>query len=253
MRGFVRVTAAVPRVRVAGWEHNLEAALRLFRRADAAKSQVVVFPELSLTSYTARDLFLDRVLLDGALAALEVLVGESHALSPMFLVGLPLHTERGVFNVAAVLQRGQLLGLVPKCYLPNYREFEEKRFFRSGLDLPEGETLTLFGRDVPFGKDLLFVADGNTQLRVGVEICEDLWVQNPPHVSLVSAGATLICNLSASNYLVGKADLRKLLACAASDRGKCGSIYVAAGSAESSTGMSFDGHAFVCENGHVIA
>jgi NAD+ synthase (glutamine-hydrolysing) len=279
MRGFVRVTGAVPRVRVGGWEQNLEAVLRLFRRADAEQSQVVVFPELCLTGYTARDLFLDRVLLDGALAALDVLVGESQALAPLFMVGLPLHTERGVFNVAAVLQRGQLLGLVPKCYLPNYREFEEKRFFRSGLALPAGETLRLFGREVPFGADLLFVADGTsfamgaeahasaheqhdtakvhapaaTGLRIGVEICEDLWVQNPPHVALVSAGATLICNLSASNYLVGKADLRRLLASSASDRGKCGYLYVAAGPTESSTDMAFDGHAFVCENGHVIA
>jgi NAD+ synthase (glutamine-hydrolysing) len=266
MRGFVRVAAAVPSVRVAGWEQNLEAVLRLFRRADADKSQVVVFPELCLSSYTARDLFLDRVLLDGAMAALEVLVGESQALAPLFMVGLPLHTERGIFNVAAVLQRGQLLGIVPKSYLPNYREFEEKRYFRSGLSVRAGETLTLWGREVPFGTDLLFVAEGAARpgspadpraatpnLRVGVEICEDLWVQNPPHVALVSAGATLICNLSASNYLVGKADLRKLLACSASDRGKCGYIYVAAGPTESSTDMAFDGHAFVCENGHVIA
>jgi NAD+ synthase (glutamine-hydrolysing) len=184
------------------------------------------------------------------------------------MVGLPLHTERGVFNVAAILQRGQLLGIVPKSYLPNYREFEEKRFFRSGLDVARGETLKLLGREVPFGTDLLFVAEPGQRaaagsvaphapspnaLRVGVEICEDLWVQNPPHAALVSAGATVICNLSASNYLVGKADLRKLLASSASDRGKCGYIYVAAGPSESSTDMAFDGHAFVCENGHVIA
>ncbi len=268
MRGFVRVAGAVPTVRVAGWEQNLEAVLGLFRRADAQRCQVVVFPELCLSSYTARDLFLDRVLLEGALAALEVLIGESQALAPLYMVGLPLHTERGVFNVAAVLQHGRLLGVVPKSYLPNYREFEERRYFRSGLDVPRGETLSLFGREVPFGIDLLFVAEPSRRathgsiapeaaspsgLRVGVEICEDLWVQNPPHVAQVSAGATLICNLSASNYLVGKADLRKLLASSASDRGKCGYIYVAAGPSESSTDMAFDGHAFVCENGHVIA
>jgi NAD+ synthase (glutamine-hydrolysing) len=252
MRGFVRVSAAVPAVRVAGWEQNLEASLRLLRRAEAEGSQVVVFPELGLTSYTARDLFSDRVLLDGALAGLEVLLGESQALSPLFMVGLPLRTELGVYNVAAVIQRGQLLGVVPKSYLPNYREFEERRWFRPGTEVAAGKTLALFGRDVPFGTDLLFSAQGAPDLRVGVEICEDLWVQTPPHGALVSAGATLICNLSASNYLVGKADLRKLLVAAASDRGKCGYIYVAAGPTESSTDVAFDGHAFVYENGKLV-
>jgi NAD+ synthase (glutamine-hydrolysing) len=253
MRGFVRVSAAVPALRVAGWEQNLEATLRLLRRAEGEGSQVVVFPELGLTSYTARDLFADRVLLDGALTSLEVLLGESQALSPLFMVGLPLRTELGVYNVAAVIQRGALLGLVPKCYLPNYREFEERRWFRPGVEVPPGKTLSLFGRNVPFGTDLLFAADGVVDLRVGVEICEDLWVQKPPHTALVSAGATLICNLSASNYLVGKADLRKLLVAAASDRGKCGYIYVAAGPLESSTDVAFDGHAFVYENGKLVA
>jgi NAD+ synthase (glutamine-hydrolysing) len=253
MRGFVRVSAAVPSVSVGGVPHNLAATLRLLGEADVQGSQLVVFPELGLTSYTARDLFFDALLLDGALAALESVVRGSAGLKPLCCVGLPLRAELGVYNVAAVLQNGQLLGIVPKCYLPNYREFEERRWFRSGLEVPAGASLRLFGRDVPFGTDLLFRAEGCPGLKLGIEICEDLWVQSPPHVAQVSAGATLICNLSASNYLVGKADLRKLLCAAASDRGKCAYIYVAAGPRESSTDYAFDAHAFVYENGHLLA
>jgi NAD+ synthase (glutamine-hydrolysing) len=252
MRGFVRVSAAVPRVEVAGVEHNLSATLRLLRQADAAASQVLVFPELNLTSYTARDLLIDRTLLDAALEALEVLIGESRALSPLFFVGLPLRTERGVYNVAAAVQRGALLGFVPKSYLPNYREFEERRWFRSGLDLPPDESVGVLGRKVPFGTDLIFCAEGLPELRVGVEICEDLWVQCPPHVAQVSAGATLICNLSASNALVGKGDLRRSLVGSASDRGKCAYLYVASGPTESSTDLAYDGHVLIYENGHPV-
>jgi NAD+ synthase (glutamine-hydrolysing) len=253
MRGFVRVSAAVPGVQVGGSQHNLAATLRLLREADAHGSQVVVFPELGLTSYTARDLFLDALLLDDALAALESLVRESAGLGALCCVGLPVRAALGVYNVAAVVQGGRLLGLVPKSYLPNYREFEERRWFRSGLELAPGASLRLFGQDVPFGTDLLFSAEGCPGLKLGIEICEDLWVQSPPHTAQVSAGATLICNLSASNYLVGKAELRKLLCAAASDRGKCGYVYVAAGPHESSTDYAFDAHAFVYENGHLLA
>jgi NAD+ synthase (glutamine-hydrolysing) len=253
MRGFVRVSAAVPTVRVAGFQHNLDATLRLLREADAQGSQLVVFPELGLSSYTARDLFFDGVLLDAALSALQAVVRESAALSALCCVGLPLRGELGLYNVAAVVQGGRLLGVVPKSYLPNYREFEERRWFRSGLELAPGASLRLFGQQVPFGTDLLFAAENCPDLKVGIEICEDLWVQCPPHVAQVSAGATLICNLSASNYLVGKAELRKLLSCSASDRGKCGYVYVAAGPHESSTDFAFDAHAFVYENGHLLA
>ena len=253
MRGFVRVSAAVPVVGVASWQHNLEATLRLLQQANAQGSQVVVFPELGLTSYTARDLFLDSVLLEGALSALEALVHESKKLACLFFVGLPVRGELGLYNVAAAVQGGRLLGLVPKSYLPNYREFEERRWFRPGLEVAAGSSLRLFGQQVPFGTDLIFSVESHPELRVGVEICEDLWVQSPPHINLVSAGATIICNLSASNYLVGKADLRKMLSASASDRGKCAYVYVAAGPAESSTDMAFDGHAFIYENGHLLA
>ncbi len=252
MQGFARVGAAVPAVRVAGLAHNCEHTVDLFVRAHQAGMHVVTFPELGLVGYTARDLFLDRKLLEGALASLATIIAASEALSPLALVGLPIRTHVGVYNVAAAVQGGRLLGLVPKSYLPNYREFEEKRWFRPGSEVGDGSMLSLFGEEVPFGTDLLFASD-LPGLTVGVEICEDMFVQTPPSAALCSAGATVICNLSASNFLVGKAEQRKLLAAASSDRGKCAYVYVAAGPSESSTDVAFDAHAFVYEAGWLLA
>lgn len=253
MHGFARISAAVPSVRVAGLDENRATTLELFERAHDEGAQVVVFPELGLVSYTARDLFLDRVLLDGALASLAAVVEASRNRAPLALVGLPLRTPVGIYNVAVAVQAGELLGIVPKSYLPNYREFEERRWFRPGTEVQDGGQLRLLGRDVPFGTDLLFAADDVADLVVGVELCEDIFVQTPPSSAQVSAGATVICNLSASNFLIGKAELRKLLCAAASDRGKCAYVYVAAGPSESSTDVAFDAHAFAYENGALLA
>jgi NAD+ synthase (glutamine-hydrolysing) len=223
------------------------------REAHRQAAQVVVFPELGLASYTARDLFSSRVLLDATERALASLLRETRELTPLFFVGLPLRTGVGIYNVAVALQAGELLGVVPKSYLPNYREFEERRWFRPGTEVPAGSELRVCGQSVPFGTDLLFEAREAPDLVVGAEICEDLWVQSPPSSALVSAGATLICNLSASNVLVGKGDLRKLLCASASDRGKCAYVYVAAGPTESSTDVVYDAHALIYENGHLLA
>ncbi|MET0283912.1 MAG: NAD(+) synthase, partial [Polyangiales bacterium] len=252
MQGFARVGAAVPAVRVAGLAHNCEHTLRLYQRAHQAGLHVVVFPELSLVGYTARDLFLDRTLLEGVLESLALVIDASAKLAPLALVGLPIRTHVGLYNVAAAVQGGRLLGLVPKSYLPNYREFEEKRWFRPGTEVEDGALVQLFGEEIPFGTDLLFQSD-LPGLTVGVEICEDMFVQSPPSAALASAGATVICNLSASNFLVGKAEQRKLLAAASSDRGKCAYVYVAAGPSESSTDVAFDAHAFVYEAGWLLA
>lgn len=253
MRSFVRVVGAIPRARVAGVEQNQAETLELMREAARQGAQIVVFPELGLSSYTARDLFASSVLLDGAEAALERLLRASSKLHALIMVGLPLRTATGIYNVAAVFSAGQLLGIVPKSYLPNYREFEERRWFRPGTEVPTGSTLELFGRSVPFGTDLLFSANEAPELCVGLEICEDLWVQSPPSAAQVSAGATLICNLSASNVLVGKGDLRRMLCASASDRGKCAYTYVAAGTHESTTDVAWDAHALIYENGHLLA
>ena len=269
MRGFARIAAAVPHGRVADVGHNRARTLALWREADAAGANVVVFPELGLSGYTVRDLALDTTLLDACEEALLGLAAEGAALAPLAIVGLPLRvapgpagpagpgaassvSAGGLFNAAAVLQGGRVLGVVPKSYLPNYREFEEARWFRPGTEVPPGAGCRLGGGTVPFGTDLLF-AGTLPDLVVGVEICEDLWVQSPPGADLASAGASVLCNLSGSPFTVGKAELRRNLAASLSDRGKCAYVYVAAGPGESSTDLAFDGDAFVCENGRVLA
>lgn len=253
MKGFARVSVGVPSCTVGDARRNAASVLALWQRADAQESAVVVFPELALSSYTARDLFLDRHLLERCEEALLWLAEEGRGLSPLAIVGLPLRHEGALYNVAAVVQGGRVLGIVPKGYLPNYREFEERRWFRSGREVAAGSQLDLGDASVPFGMDLLFRADGVRDLTVGVEICEDLWVQVPPSAHQVSAGATVCVNLSASNFLVGKSELRRLLALSASDRGKCAYVYVAAGPGESSTDLAFDSDGFICENGHELA
>ena len=247
------MAAAVPHCRVADVEHNRSRTLALWREADAAGVNVVVFPELGLSGYSVRDLALNTTLLDACERALLSLAAEGAALGPVAVIGLPLRaTDGALYNVAALVQGGQVLGVVPKAYLPNYREFEEARWFRPGLEVPPGTTLALGGASVPFGMDLVFPTP-LPGLVVGVEICEDNWVQSPPSERLVSAGATLLCNLSGSPFTVGKAELRRLLARSSSDRGKCAYVYVAAGPGESSTDVAFDGDAFVCENGNLLA
>ncbi|MBI1946409.1 MAG: NAD(+) synthase [Deltaproteobacteria bacterium] len=253
MRGFARVSVAVPACAVGSTRANAEETLALWRKAHEQRAALVVFPELGLSSYTARDLFLDGTLLAASLASLERIVEESRELSPLGVVGLPLSTPQGLYNVAVAVQRGRVLGVVPKSYLPNYREFEERRWFRPGTEVAPGATVRLCGSEVPFGTDVLLEADGVADLVVGLEVCEDIWVQVPPSMLQVGAGATVCCNLSASNFTIGKADLRRLLARSASDRGKCAYLYVAAGPGESSTDLAFDADAFVCENGSVVA
>jgi NAD+ synthase (glutamine-hydrolysing) len=253
MHSFVRVLCAIPRVGVAGMEGNRAATLELMREAASREAQVVVFPELGLTGYTARDLFTSRVLQDATVNALGQLVQASAKLAPLYFVGLPLRTPNGLYNVAAVFQAGQLLGIVPKSYLPNYREFEERRWFRPGTEVAPGQSLSLLGAAVPFGTDLLFSAHEAPDLLIGAEICEDFWVQTPPSLAQVSAGATLVVNLSGSNALVGKGDLRKLLCASLSDRGKCAYAYVGAGPTESTTDLVYDAHALIYENGHLLA
>lgn len=250
MKGFSRVSAAVPTCVVADAQANAANTIALMQRSHAQGDAVVVFPELGLTGYTARDLFADSHMLEQAEDALGKILEASVAVTGLTLVGLPLRHGAGIYNVAAAVQGGKLLGVVPKSYLPTYREFEESRWFRPGTEVALGSVAEVLGHDVPFGTDLLFRAG---DLVVGVEICEDLWVQVPPHAKLVGAGANVICNLSASNFTVGKARLRRTLATSASDRGKCAYIYVAAGPGESSTDLAFDADAFICENGRVLA
>ncbi|MBT6277748.1 MAG: NAD(+) synthase [Chromatiales bacterium] len=252
MRGFARLSAAVPASGVADFERNTTNTLALWRQADADGSALVVFPELGLSGYSTRDLLHDTHLLETSKACLLELASAGRDLVPVAIVGLPLRVGSGLYNVAAAIHGGRVLAVVPKAYLPNYREFEETRWFRPGVEVPAGSTVQLGGEDVPFGMDVLLHAANQPDLIIGIEVCEDYWVQIPPSAYQVGAGATVIANLSASNFIVGKAELRRTLACASADRGKCAYIYVAAGPGESSTDVTFDADAAIVENGRVM-
>ena len=253
--GFVRVGAAVPKVRVADFQYNREQTLDLWQQAQDLGCAVVFFPELGLSAYTAGDLHLDRQLQRSVLESLQILLdeGQRRDLRTLTFVGLPLFVHPGLYNVAVGIQGGRILGVVPKGYVPNYREFYEQRQFREGREVPDGGTINLLGQSVPFGLDVLFEAENQAGLVIGVEICEDGWVHLSPNAYQASAGATVCGNLSASDFTVGKAELRHRLSWKASDPGKCAYIYTAAGPGESSADLAFDAHALIYENGRCLA
>ncbi|MGA3020746.1 MAG: NAD(+) synthase, partial [Candidatus Micrarchaeales archaeon] len=252
MRGFVRVSAAVPKVTVTDLESNCKHILSLWKRADKEGSMLVCFPELCITSYSAKDLFHNTFLLKEAEKWLGWLANESKGLKSVAIVGLPVMHQNGVYDCAAALQDGKVLCIVPKSYLPNYGEFEEGRWFSPARLVKEGSSMNILGRAIPFGTDLLLSAENIPNCKIGIEICEDLWVQASPHIYQVNSGATVIANPSASNFTIGKAEIRESLAVSASDKGKCCYIYAAAAPGESSD-LAWDGHHFICENGSVIA
>ena len=207
--GFLKAAALSPALRVADCAYNTEQILQELRAASARGVKLAVFPEFCLTGYTCGDLFLQRTLQQGALTGLQTLLDASRELDVVALVGLPLLVRGKLYNCAAVLCRGRLLGLVPKTYLPNYGEFYEKRQFTPGST--EVETLTVCGQQVPFGTSLLFRCREMPSFVLGVELCEDLWSALPPSTFHALAGATVIANLSASDETVGKAEYRRAL------------------------------------------
>ncbi|MFN2227118.1 MAG: NAD(+) synthase, partial [Anaerolineae bacterium] len=251
-QGFVRTTVAIPVVRVADPAHNVEGTLRLARRASDLRAAITLFPELGISAYSNEDLFHQDALLDATRAALASLLEASRELSPLLLVGAPLRFEEKLFNCALVIYRGRVLGIVPKTYIPNYREFYEKRQFSSARDAVRREVVFL-GETVPFGNDLVFEAANVEGLALHVEICEDLWTPIPPSTYGALAGATILANLSASNITVGKTDYRRLIC--ASQSGKClaAYLYSAAGPGESTTDLAWDGYAVVYENNDLLA
>ena len=196
----------------------------LFRSRERAV--VAVFPELGLSAYSCEDLFHQRTLLEGSEAALGWLLERSRSLPLLAMVGLPLAVEGRLYNCAAAICRGELLGVVPKTYLPNYREFYEKRHFVSGINVIDRE-ITLAGQTVPFGTDLLFRSTGSVPVTFHVEICEDIWMPIPPSSHAALAGAELLLNLSASNITIGKAELRRLLCGSQSARASAAYAYSA--------------------------
>jgi NAD+ synthase (glutamine-hydrolysing) len=250
--GFARVAAAVPHVRVAEPAFNAERTIALAEKSAGVGAALVVFPELGISAYSIDDLFHQDVLLNATVAALGEIVARSSSLEPIVVVGAPLRLEHALFNTAVVIHGGRILGVIPKSYLPEYREYYEKRQFRAARDAVSTE-IELLGQRAPFGADLLFAASDLPGFVVHVEICEDFWVPIPPSTYAALAGATVLANLSASNITVGKADYRRLLAASQSARAVAGYIYTAAGLGESTTDLAWDGQAAIFENGDLLA
>jgi NAD+ synthase (glutamine-hydrolysing) len=244
---FVRVACCVPRTRVADAAYNRAETLKLAAQGDAARAAVMVFPELGLSSYAIEDLLLQDALLDEVEGSIARVVAASRDLFPVLIVGAPLRVSNRLYNTAVVIHRGKVLGVVPKTFLPNYREFYEKRHFISGANVICQE-LDLAGQTVPFGTDLLFKASG-IDLTFHVEICEDVWVPIPPSSHAALAGAELLVNLSASNITIGKAEARRLLCGSQSMRAVAAYAYSASGPGESTTDLAWDGHAAIYELG----
>ncbi len=252
--GFLRVAAATPALAVADCAFNVRAITDLLRQAQEERVAVVVFPELALTGYTCADLFHQTALLRGAIAGLAALAGASRSeFAGLAVVGLPLAVDDQVFNCAAVLHRGNILGIVPKSFLPNYKEFYERRWF-APASAAHSRVVAVAGQEVPFGPDLLFRAGDVAApgLVVGVEVCEDLWVPIPPSSTQAVAGATVLCNLSASNEVIGKAGYRRQLVVNQSGRCLAAYVYSSCGVWESTTDVVFGGHCLIAENGVLL-
>ncbi|MEO8299734.1 MAG: NAD(+) synthase, partial [Burkholderiales bacterium] len=250
--GFARVAVAVPRCRVADPAYNAEQTVALLNAAAQRGACVVAFPELGLSAYTCDDLFHQRALLDGCLAALGRIVTASASVDTVAIVGLPLQVGPGLFNCAAVVHRGRLLGVVPKSYLPNYGEFYEARQFLPAHEATLSE-IDLCGQRVPFGADLLFEAEGVPNLCLHIELCEDVWVPVPPSTFGALAGATVLVNLSASNITLGKAGYRHQLVASQAARCLAAYLYSSAGAGESTTDLAWDGQALISDNGEMLA
>ena len=252
MFGYVKVGAAVPRLKLADCIYNREQIVAMAKDAAAKGVRVLTFPELCITGYTCADLFMQRPLLVAAEKAVKMIAEETKDLDLFFVIGTPVMLDSQQFNCAAAIYKGEILGLVPKTHLPNYSEFAEERWFSSADDILVERT-RYAGQEVPIGSDLLFAAAGIPDLKIGIEICEDLWVPIPPSSYQALYGATLLLNLSASNELSGKANYRRQLVAAHSARCMAAYTYVSAGIGESTQDAVFGGHSMICENGSIFA
>ena len=250
--GFARMAVATPLVRIGDPRHNVDATLELMQQAARDKALLAVFPELGLSAYSCEDLFHQRALLDAAESALAQLLARTRSLPLAALVGLPVAVDGRLYNCAALVCRGRLVGVVPKTYLPNYREFYEARQFTPGDSSPRA-AITLAGQDAAFGTNLLFRLAEMPGFVLHVEICEDLWVPAPPSSFAALAGATVFGNLSASNIIIGKEGYRHQLVSNQSARCIAAYLYSAAGFGESTTDLAWDGHAMIYENGTLLA
>ena len=246
--GFVKVAAAVPHVQVADCFYNIQQMEGLMRQASDKGVQIIAFPEMSVTAYTCLDLFVQQTLLKNAEQALLKLVSDTADLNILTIAGAPLVTENRLINAAIAFQAGKILGVVPKTYIPNYKEFQEQRWFTSATELRD-KTVSIGDRTYPLGSHLLFTAG---QVKVGIEICEDLWVPVPPSSLLAMEGANILVNISASNELIGKHHYLRSLICQQSARCMAGYVYASAGFGESSTDLVFAGNGIIAENGTLL-
>ncbi len=256
--GFIRVAAATPDIKVADCGYNADRIIELIKQAAAENASLVVFPELCITGYTCGDLFLQKVLLDGAKKALVKIAEETAGCDLLAFVGLPFEADGKLYNCAAAINKGNIIGFVPKKNIPAYSEFYETRHFAQW----QGGNITVKGaggkdddeRYKPYAcfGDMLFECDKIPELVIGVEICEDFWIPEPPSGGLATAGATVICNLSASDEVIGKSEYREQLVKSQSARCVCGYIYADAGTGESTQDLIFSGHNLIAENGTII-
>ena len=250
--GYIKVAAATPKVKVADTVYNGQLIKALMKECTDNGAKVVVFPELCITGYTCQDLFWQDKLIAAAEDELIGIADYSRSLDGIFFIGLPYEINGMLYNVAAVVSRGEVLAMVPKTFLPNYNEFYEARHFASGENLSTYVTLKN-GQQVSVDTDFIFSCRQMPKLKIAVELCEDLWTPNPPSIRHAMSGATVIVNLSASDEVTGKAIYRRELVSGQSARLICGYIYASAGDGESTQDVVYSGHNLICENGNVLA
>ena len=248
--GFLKAAVVTPKIKVADCEYNTEQIIENMEKAYSMGARIIAFPELCITGYTCGDLFLQETLLSGAKEGLRRIIKASENKKVLVITGLPLMVEGKMYNVAAVSYNGRLLGIVPKINMPNYSEFYEARHFTPGCK--NARTIIFDGEEVPFGSRIIFADKSMEAFRVAVEICEDLWVPEPPSGVLAVAGAYIIVNPSASDEATGKADFRRELVKSQSSRLMCAYLYADAGEGESTTDLVFSGHNIIAENGTVV-
>jgi len=246
--GFVKVAAATPKIRVADCFYNVQQMEELVEKASRLGVQILAFPELSITGYTCMDLFAQQTLQENAGKALMELISRTKDIDMLIFAGVPLVTENRLINAVVGFQKGKILGVVPKTYLPNYKEFQEQRWFTSSLELSQ-DTIEIEGEKYPLSSFLIFTSG---KVSVGVEICEDLWMPVPPSSQLAMLGANIIVNPSASNELIGKHPYRKQLVSQQSARCIAGYVYSASGYGESTTDLVFAGSSLIAENGAIL-
>ena len=247
--GYIRVAAASPELRPGDVKFNIDNIFALAEEADAAQTDVIVFPELSVTGYTCADLFFQSNLLDATIKGLEELASRTKFLKQMIVVGAPLSYASCLFNCAVVIFGGKIIGAIPKHYIPNYNEFYERRWFSDASKASEKGKDISFGYTIPLFTNTLFELRGT---KIGIEICEDLWVPVPPSSLMTAAGADIILNLSATNEVTGKHSYLLDLISNQSARCRCGYVYASAGTGESSTDLVFSGNCIIAENGTIL-